>query len=318
MTAKIGKKLAMLTRFFGTSKPLAVVLVFIYMTLGFFYSNREQFVAPFNWQEVIRLVGMWLLFISTMFILNFVAQKNDLTKRSTYGVLLFAAFSLSLPVALRDGAILLAGFFILIALRRIISFKSELYMERKIFDATLWILLAALAFYFSWLYLIAIYLGLLLYNISNPRYLFIPLIAFISFTVIYYSFLILQAGAPADVTIVFESVSFDFGAYNKVKILIPIAFFIALMLWTVWKYLGEQRNASSGSKSRYSVILGLLAVGLLVIALSAHKTGAEWYLIVPVMTIIVSNFLEHTESPIFKESLLCLIVLLPVFINYIA
>ncbi|EAQ39708.2 hypothetical protein MED134_09456 [Dokdonia sp. MED134] len=308
----------MLTRFFGTSKPLAVVVVIIYMTLGFFYSNRQLVIEPFNWQETLRLVGMWLLFISTMFILNFVAQKNDLTKRSTYGVLLFAAFSLALPAALRDGAILLAGFFILIALRRIISFKSELYMERKIFDATLWILLAAISFYFSWLYLIAIYIALLLYNISNPRYLIIPLIAIISFAVIYYSFLLLQAGSPADVDIVFESVSFDFKAYNELETLTPIAFFIALLLWTVWRYLGEQRNASSGAKSRYSVILGLLAVGLLVITLSAHKTGAEWYLIVPVMTIIVSNFLEHTESPIFKESLLWLIVLLPVFINYIA
>jgi RsiW-degrading membrane proteinase PrsW (M82 family) len=81
----------MLTRFFGTSKPLAVVVVIIYMTLGFFYSNRQWVIEPFNWQETLRLVGMWLLFISTMFILNFVAQKNDLTKRSAYGVLLLAS-----------------------------------------------------------------------------------------------------------------------------------------------------------------------------------------------------------------------------------
>ena len=308
----------MLTRFFGTAKPLAVVVVIIYMSLGFFYSNRQWVTTPFNWQETLALLGMWLLFISTMFILNFVTQKNDLTRRSTYGILLFAAFSLALPVALRDGAILLSGFFILIALRRIISFKSELYMERKIFDATIWILLASVAFYFSWLYLIAIYLALLLYNISNTRYLVIPFIGLISFAVIYYSFLLIQAGSPGAVNLPFESVSLDFSIYNKLEILIAVAFFIALLLWTVWRYLKEQRNASSSAKPRYAVILALLAVSILVIILSANKTGAECYVIIPVMTVIVSNFLEQTESPVFKESLLWLIVLLPVFIHYIA
>ncbi|AEE19187.1 DUF6427 family protein [Dokdonia sp. 4H-3-7-5] len=305
----------MLTRFFGTSKPLAIAVVLIYMTLGFFYSHRGIITEPFSWTSTSKTLGMWVLYVLTMFILSFVSQKNDLTKRSSYGVLLFAAFSLALPVALKDHAILIAGFFILIALRRIISFKSELHMERKIFDAALWILLASLAFYFSWLYVIAIYLALLFYRITVVRYLFIPLLALLSFSVIYYSILLFQVGDPSEVSLSFQSISLDFTAYNNLQVLAAIAFFIGTLLWTIWKYLGEQRRASTGSKSRYSVILGILAVGLVVILFTTTKTGAEWYFIIPVMTIIVSNYLENTESLLFKESLLWFIILLPIIIH---
>ena len=308
----------MLTRFFGSSKPFAVVVVLLYMTVGFSYIHRDIIAEPFTWQRTFLTIGMWMLYILTMFILSFVSQKNDLTKRTSYGVLLFAAFSLTLPVALRDEAILIAGFFILIALRRIISFKSELHMERKIFDATFWILLASLAFYFSWLYVIAIYLAFLFYRITVVRYLFIPLIALLSFSVIYYAVLLFQAGDPSAVSITFPSVSLDFTSYNNLQVLAAIAFFIGTLLWTIWKYLGEQARASTGSKGRYSVILGILTAGLIVILFTTTKTGAEWYFIIPIMTIIVSNYLEHTESLIFKESLLWFIILFPILIHLLA
>lgn len=305
----------MLTRFFGTAKPLAIAMVIIYMTVGFFFSNKQWIIEPFSWWSTTQLLGMWLLFILAMFTLNFIAQKNDLTKRSAYGVLLFGAFSLALPVALRDGYTLIAGVFLLIATRRIISFKSELHMERKVFDASFWILLAALLFYFSWLYIIAIYLALLFYNISNVRYLFIPLIAFISFGILYYCFLLYQAGSPELVVFNFESISFDFSAYGTIEVLIAIAFFIGSLVWTIWAYLAEQNKAPAKSKGRFSVVLGMLLVGLLLIILTAGKTGAEWYFLVPAMTIIVTNYLEHTESLLFKESLLWLIIVLPVIIH---
>lgn len=308
----------MLTRFFGTAKPLAIVIVIIYMTLGFFYSNKQWLIEPFTWWDTLTLIGMWFLFILAMFTLNFIAQKNDLTKRSAYGVLLFGAFSLALPVALRDGQILLAGVFLLVAVRRIISFKSELHMERKIFDATFWILLAALSFYFSWLYIIAIYLTLLFYRISNVRYLFIPIIAILSFGILYYCFLLYQAVDPAAVAFNFQAISFNFSAYGTIEVLIAIAFFIGSILWTIWSYLGEQSKASSKAKGRFSVILGMLFVGVLVILLTSQKTGAEWYLLIPVMTIIVTHYLERTESLLFKESLLWLIILLPIIINVVA
>lgn len=307
----------MLTRFFGTSKPSVIIVVLLYMTVGFFYSNKAIFIEAFSMLEVLKVIGMWVLFVFAMFILNFISQKNDLTKRSAYRTLLFAAFGLAIPVALRDASILLAGIFVLLSIRRLISLRSGLFMERKIFDATFWICIASVSYFFSWYFIIALYLTMLFYSNVQLRHLFIPLIAILSFVIIGYALVLgLERGGHILSTYPSE-ISLDFSAYNNAQVLIAIAFLLGVLTWTIWNYLGEQRRASTSSRSRYSVILSILLVGTLLIILAPHKTGAEWYFVLPVLSIIVSNYLETNDNLIFKESLLWLIIVLPVIINLV-
>ncbi|TVZ52675.1 DUF6427 family protein [Dokdonia sp. Hel_I_53] len=307
----------MLTKFFGTAKPIAVIAVLTYMIIGFFYSNKSVFMAPFSWVELLKVFGMLLLFILAMFVLSFVAQKNDLTKRNSYRILLFGAFGLALPEALRDGSILIGGALVLIALRRVISLRSELHMERKILDATFWILLASLAVFYSWVYVIAIYLTLLIYRSNKLHMLFIPIVAICSFCTVGYAILLYYYGAPQDVIVDLPAISFDFKAYNNLQILIAIAFLIGTLLWTIWSYLREQSRASSVLKGRYAVVLTILFISFAFIMMINNKTGAEWYFILPPIVIIVSNYLENTSSLLFKESLLWLIIILPIIIHLV-
>lgn len=307
----------MLTRFFGTTKPFAIIVVLLYMTVGFFYSNKTIFTAPFEALAVLKLIGMWVLFVLAMFILNFISQKNNLTKSSAYRILLFAAFGLALPVALRDASVLLAGVFVLISLRRILSLRSGLHMERKIFDATFWICLASMSYFFSWYFVIAIYLALLLYSNLVARYLFIPIIAVLSFFLIGYA-IILGLDSEREILSAYASqMSLDFSSYNSAQVLITIAFLLGTLIWTIWHYVGEQRRATTSVRSRYSVILSILLVGALLIIVTPNKTGAEWYFVLPVISIIVSNYLDKNENLIFKESLLWLIIILPVIIHLV-
>lgn len=305
----------MLTKFFGTTKPLAVIVVMIYMTLGFFYSNKSIFTNPFDALETLKTLGMWLLFIATMFILNFVSQKNELTKRNAYRTLLFGAFGLALPVALRDGSILLAGMLVMISVRRIISLRSGLHMERKIFDATLWVCLASMAYFYSWHFIIAIYFGIVLYRQMNIRYFLIPVLAIMCFFTIGYAVVLALDDTQVILAAYSEAMSLDFTPYNNLQVLIAIAFLLGVLIWTIWSYIGEQQKASLSLRSRYSVILGVLFVGALLIVFAPNKTGAEWYFVLPIIAIIVSNYLDNTDNIYFKESLLWFIIILPIIIN---
>lgn len=307
----------MLTKFFGTAKPLTVIVVLTYMIIGFSFSNKSIFFAPFSWLETLKVLGMLLLFILAMFTLNFVAQKNELTKRSSYRIVLFGAFGLALPAALSDGSILIGGLLVLIALRRVISLRSEFHMERKILDATFWILLASLAAFYSWVYLITIYLTLLIYRSNKLHLLFIPIVAILTFSTVGYALLLYFYGTPQDVAIDFPSISFDFRAYNSLQILIAIAFIIGTLVWTIWTYLKEQSRAPSALKGRYAVVLSVLFISFAFILLTNNKTGAEWYFVLPATVIIVSNYLENTSSLLFKESLLWLIIVLPILIHLV-
>ncbi len=305
----------MLTKFFSTTKPAAVIAVLLYMTLGYFYANRALFTEPFDWLSILKNFWMLAMFILAMFILNFIVQKNDLTKRSSYKIILFAAFGVALPAALTDYKILLSGLIILIALRRIISFRSGNNMERKIFDATFWICLATLPFFYSWVFIIALYLALLLYANLNVRYLFIPLLAIGAFGMLLYCYALQFTGGT--LAFYFEAISFDFSPYNSLHILAVIAFFIGITLWTIWSYIGELNRSSTAYRSRYSVILSILAVSIVLVLFTSNKNGGEWYFVIPILAIIVTFYLEHTTSLIFKESLLWLTILLPFVIAFL-
>lgn len=87
----------MLTSFFSTSKPIHTVIVLVYMSVSYFVTNKALFLDSFSWKGFLQSLGIWLLFIMTMFILNFVSQKNELTKRTSYRILLFAVFTSALP-----------------------------------------------------------------------------------------------------------------------------------------------------------------------------------------------------------------------------
>lgn len=306
----------MLTKFFSTTKPTTIIVVLIYMSLGFFYSNIVLVEVDFGWQYMLEMIGKWLLYILAMLTLNFIVQKNDLTKRSTYGILLFAALSLVLPPALQNLKILLAGLLILVALRRILSLRSGIHMERKIFDATLWILFASLAVFYSWVFIIVLYLAFVFYSNSNVRYFLIPLIALLGFGIIGYSVLLYMYDNYQDVVISLPAISLNFESYNQLSILIAISFIIGTLMWTLWTYLKEQNKASASQKGRYAVVLTILLVSFIFVFITDNKTGAEWYFVIPPVAIIVSNYLDNTESLLFKESLLWFILLLP-FIIYL-
>lgn len=306
----------MLTKFFSTTKPTTIIVVLIYMSLGFFYSNIALVEVEYNWQYTIEIIGKWLLYILAMLTLNFIVQKNELTKKSTYGILLFAALSLVLPPALQNIKILLAGLFILISLRRILSLRSGLQMERKIFDATIWILFASLAVFYSWVFIIVLFLSFAFYGNSNIRYFLIPFIALFGFGVIGYSVLLYMYDSYQNIDISLPMISFDFESYNKFSILISISFIIGTLLWALWSYLKEQNKASASQKGRYGVVLTIFLMSFLFVIITNDKTGAEWYFVIPPVAIIVSNYLDNTESLFFKESLLWFIILLP-FVIYL-
>ena len=99
-------------------------------------------------------VWVLLLFIMCMVVLNFIAKRNELTQRNAYKTLLFAAFSCMLFEVLRNDDVIIANFFVLLAMRRVISLRSQRVTTRKIFDASLWIFVASLFYFWAVLFMI--------------------------------------------------------------------------------------------------------------------------------------------------------------------
>jgi len=278
-------------------------------------ANNALFSDGFSWIVFLKTTGIWFLFILTMFILNFVSQKNDLTKRNSYRILLFAVFASAIPVALQTPKIIIAGVFVMLALRRILSFRSGLHMERKLFDAGLWLSLTTITYFWTGTFFVLILAGLLFYGGATLRYWFIPLLSIICVAILSTCYVIFTGGDQSFILEIIDDVSFDFSSYSALTILLPIAVFLTLFIWTIFRYIQDSKRATIAQRPLYLLVIFMAIIAIFIVAITNNKTGAEWYFFLIPLAIIMTNYLEKASGKYFKEFLLWIVVLLP-FAHY--
>ncbi|RMB57970.1 hypothetical protein EAX61_10100 [Dokdonia sinensis] len=308
----------MLTSFFGSTKPATLIIVICYMTVTYFLANLGAFTLDVNASEITRVSGFWLLYIFTMFVLNFVAQKNDLTKRNAFKIILFAAFTAAIPTALVNTQVLVAGMCVLLAIRRIISLRSGLAVERKIFDAAFWIGIASLFYFWSILFYGVLYFGILIFVAYNFRYWFIPIIGAGCVAIFKTCYVLYMNDNTSFIWQFYDPISFEFSGYNEGAILIAISFFIGIFAWTIFNYIRGYQAAAMKQAPVYILIIVIAGVGLTLTILAPSKNGDEWYFFIPALCIITANYLEKAKGKIFKDLFLGVIILLPFLILYLS
>jgi len=306
----------MLTSFFGTTKPSTVVIVISFMTLAVVLSVFQASETILEWTEIGKNFGMMVIYWLTMFVLNFVAQKNDLTKRNAYKILLFAGFTTAIPAVFNEPKIILSGLFVMLALRRIISLRSGIGLERKIFDASFWLTIASLFYFWSVAFFVLLFMGILVFATRHVRYWFIPFVGILCVALLTSCYVLFLGENQSFVLDYLDGVSFDFSAYSQWSVLIAITFFIGIFLWSVFSYTGEMRKAAIAQRPIYILVMMSAFIAALIAVITPNKTGAEWYFFVPSLCIIVTNYLELASGKFFKEILLWLIVLLPLSIFF--
>ncbi|MFT6416931.1 MAG: hypothetical protein ACJARZ_002283 [Dokdonia sp.] len=287
------------------------------MTVAFFMTHFGNFTSDVSWQQITQTIGLWLVYLATMLVLNFIAQKNDLTKRNAYRILIFAVFTAALPSALLDPKILISGLFVMLALRRIISVRSGIAIERKLFDASFWIAVASLFYFWTIAFYLVLFFGVLVFAAYNVRYWVIPFLGALSVIILTYCYVLYQGSDQSSVLDYLDGISFDFAAYNTSQVLVASSFFLAIFIWSVFNYILGMKNASLKVRPIYALVLVLSIVTLLIVIITSPKTGAAWYFFIPSLSVIVSTYLENTKGKLFKELLLWLMIGLPYAIFYL-
>lgn len=305
----------MLTSFFSKSKPVNTIVVLVYMTIGFIVANANSFSEGFSGTQILSTIGLWLLYIFTMFVLNFISQKNELTRRTSYRILLFAGFTLAFPEALTNTRIMISGVFIMLAMRRILSLRSGLYMERKLFDAGLWIGLATLTFFWSFLFVLVLLAALFYYTKNTWRYWLIPGLAFTAIAILTTCYVLYLNEDSSYILEIIDDFSLDFREYSLIKLLLPVSFVSTFFLWTIWTFIKESSAASVAMRPTYILILIFSLVAIVLILVSPEKNGQEWYFFAIPLAIMATSFFENASSAWIPEILLWIIVLLP-FAHY--
>ncbi len=303
----------MLTNFFSNSKPFHFILISLLLFVGYTFHNFQisSFENDFIW--LIQLTFKFGLYIILMLIFGFIIKKNNLTQINSYALFIFVCLLLLTPNVFQNSKPILSTVFILLALRRILSFNSKKNIQKKILDASLWIGIATLFYFWSILFLLVLYAALIQLASKNFKLFLIPIIGmFVVFIICTIYFLYLDNNMYW-FTDYENFISFDFSSYKLLKNFFSLFVILSMIVISlVFKFLNFTKTPLR-KKSKYWIIIFTLITGIIIVILTAQKNGIELIFTIVPISILFSNFIEALQRKWLSEVMLWFILIAPIF-----
>lgn len=303
----------MFTSIFKKTTPFSYSLVALFLlvcfTFSVVFSEKTIFILNPIAQDAIAFL---LLFAST-FVVNFIAKRNMLTKDSAYAILFYFLLHLLFPKILFDIQILLSNFFILLAIRRLISLQSLHGTKHKIFDATFWILVASLFHFWTILFILLVFISIIFHVSRDYRNWLVPVFAAIAFgnLFLFANLVLHQNWINEYVSRATVSYSIDYfeNDYQNIAFSIYAVLVFVFFLSSFFSVTSKPINLQTSHKK---LILSFL-ISIAIFVLSANKSNNLLVFTFFPLAIMATNFIEYSQNKINQELTITLFLLLSLF-----
>jgi hypothetical protein len=299
----------MIASVFKKSTPLNYALI-VFLVLFFFFIYQIQDTSWMSSGVLLLKKGFtFLVVLASIFLTSFIGKRNGLTKDSGYTAVFFFLLLLFFPSILNNLNILLANFFILLALRRLISLQSMKASKEKIFDASLWIILASLFHFWCILFLILVFISIIFHVSRDYTNWVLPFIAF--FTVaIFFTFFTSIFGIN---TVVYlqksTQISLAIDYFTNSTQNLALSIYVSVALFFVFSMFITLSHRPSILQTSYKKIVASFFIGVMVFLLSANKSSDLLLLTTAPLAILASAHIEYSQTK-FKQEMVFTAVLL--------
>ena len=301
----------MLTSFFGKSSPINFLLLGVFILVFCMLQIILYGEYNFYWLDLIRQISIILLLVFSMLLLDFIIRKNYLNTSNTFAIFIFSCVVAMLPV-MQNLGLIVAQFFLLLALRRIFSMTSEKNMEKKILDASLWILLASYFYFWSILLFLFLYLAIFRLPKKSIRYPLIPLVSVFGMTLIAMAFFLIKEDSFGWLFKFAKPISFNFKAYSSIEIIIFLTFFFTVLIWTTFYKISRLSDVPKKLRNNSLLVIFSVITTVFIVVFSEQKIGTELLFLAAPGAITIAGYLEKEGDAWFKELLAWVFLVLPV------
>ncbi len=303
----------MITSVFKKSTPLNYSLVVILMLVFFLIYQFQEVSWMSSGVLLLQKSGILLVLLASIFIANFITKKNGLSKDSSYTIFFYFLLLLFFPSVLNNVNLILANFFILLALRRLISLQSLKASKEKIFDASLWIFVATLFHFWSILFLVLVFISIIFHVSRDYRNWLLPFIAFFTIGIVFLLF-----AAIWDVNViefvnrnVSTNFNIDYFTNNyqngALSIYVSIAlFFVASMFLTL-------SNRPQLLHTSFKKIIASFFIGVIIFLISSNKSNDLLVFTFAPIAIMATSHIEIVQQQMKREIVLAVFIVCSLF-----
>ncbi|WP_166921437.1 DUF6427 family protein [Flavobacterium poyangense] len=304
----------MITSVFKKSTPLNYSLVVILILVFFFLFQIQEpswISSPFL---AFQKVSLLCFIFASFFLINFIVKKNGLSKDNGYSIFFYLLFLLFFPTIFNDSNVIYANFFILLALRRLISLQSLKASKEKIFDAAFWILIASLFQFWCILFLILVFISIIFHVSNDYRNWVLPFIALFAVSVI---FLLISLIFHIDAIQFFEKravVDFSIDYFKNNYENAALSIYTAVALFFVFSMLTTFSNRPQIVHSSYKKVVACFFIAVIVFIVSPNKSNDLLLFSIAPLTIMASGHVEYIQQKLNNEIVFYVLIACSLFL----
>ncbi|WP_276168594.1 hypothetical protein [Zobellia alginiliquefaciens] len=185
----------MISIIFGKTKPINYIIVLSFLFVFYWFAHFSLFERIYSLSQIFWKFFILSVLFFSVFVINFIVKRNKVTGANSFTILFYGLLMVVFPETLIDSNAIFCSFFLLLAMRRLISIRSLKNIKFKIFDATIWILVSSLFYDWAMLFLILVVAAIYFYEPKNIRNWLVPFAAIFTVLMIAECVLVLY-GAP--------------------------------------------------------------------------------------------------------------------------
>lgn len=291
----------MLTNLFSKSRPINYLLITAALLLVYLvnmFTDLSWLTSDFSLFN--KIVLFFVLGLSVL-IVQFITYKNQLANQNLYSLFFYASFFILFSSILDNNKVILANFFVLLALRRIFSINSLRNVKQKIFDAAFFILIASLFHFWSILFIVLLYFAILWLVSDDYRNWFIPVVALFSVSILFYTYTLYSDISFFEYWKDHIVVGFEFTYFENVYQNIALALFTSISCLFAFSQVLELRNLPVSAHFVYNKILVCFLIGAAIYVLSDHKMNSLLVYTFFPLSILGANYIERLAKNWMKE-----------------
>ena len=303
----------MITSVFKKSTPLNLILGVFLMLVFFLVYQFQDLTWTNSAISILKKAGLFLMLLGSVFITNFVAKKNGLSKDSSYTIFFFFLFLLFFPSVLNNADLIFSNFFILLALRRLISLQSLKASKEKIFDASLWIFVAALFHFWSILYIVLVFISIIFHVSRDYRNWILPFIAFFAVGIIFLVFSIVFHISIIEFVNSHAATNFELDYFTNNYQNAAFSIYLTIALFFVISMLASLSNKPLLLHSSFKKIIASFFIGIIIFLISPNKSNDLLLFTFAPLAVMATSHIEIKQLKLKQEMVLAVLILCSLF-----
>lgn len=306
----------MITSIFKKSTIVNYSLIGVSLLVFFFLYLSNHLEVMDSPSGILKAASLISLFIASFFLVNFIVKKNGLTKDSSYTVLFFLLFIVLFQSVFSDLSLLFSNFFLLLAIRRLISLQTLKSPKEKIFDASIWIFIATLFHFWCILFILLVYISIVFHASRDYRNWLLPFVAFFTTATVFFFASLVFDKSWIDHILAQTHTNFELNYFTNNYQNIALSAYVVIALYFVVSMMLSLNSRPMILQASYKKMIFAFFIGVVVFLISPDKNNGMLLFTFMPLAVMCTNNIEYSQNQMYQEIVLALVMVGSLFIFF--